>query len=349
MEDIINIGVIGYGYWGPNLVRNFAELPTAKVTMISDFKTELLLKAQTRYPTIEVTTNYQDIVTNHKIDAIAIATPVSTHFDLALAALKAGKHVFVEKPMTVTTEQGLRLVEEAEKRNLVLMVDHTFVYTGAVQKMRDLVSSKQLGDIYYYDSVRVNLGLFQHDVNVLWDLAVHDLSIMNYVLQTQPYAVSATGISHVPGEPENIAYLTLFFHNDMIAHINVNWLAPVKVRRTLIGGSEKMVVFDDLEPSEKLKVYDKGITLNGNINSNADKVYQMLIGYRTGDMWSPKLEMTEALRTEALHFIECIQQGKRPITDGYAGLQIVKILEAATLSMKKQGQLVELDKIEVAV
>lgn len=349
MENIINIGVIGYGYWGPNLVRNFAELPTAKVTMISDFKTELLLKAQTRYPTIEVTTNYQDIVTNPKIDAVAIATPVSTHFDLALAALKAGKHVFVEKPMTVTTEQGLRLVEEAEKRNLVLMVDHTFVYTGAVQKMRDLVSSKQLGDIYYYDSVRVNLGLFQHDVNVLWDLAVHDLSIMNYVLQTQPYAVSATGISHVPGEPENIAYLTLFFHNDMIAHINVNWLAPVKVRRTLIGGSEKMVVFDDLEPSEKLKVYDKGITLNGNVNSNADKVYQMLIGYRTGDMWSPKLEITEALRTEALHFIECIQQGKRPITDGYAGLQIVKILEAATLSMKKQGQLVELDKVEVAV
>ncbi len=348
MENAINLGIVGYGYWGPNLVRNFVELPTAIVSIVSDFKTELLSKLQTRYPTIEVTTDCRDLFNNPKIDAVAIATPVSTHFDLALAALKAGKHVLVEKPMTVTTDQALRLIEEAEKRNLVLMVDHTFVYTGAVQKMRELVATKQLGDIYYYDSVRVNLGLFQHDVNVLWDLAVHDLSIMNYVLQSQPCAVSATGISHVPGEPENIAYLTLFFNNNLIAHINVNWLAPVKVRRTLIGGSQKMIVFDDLEPSEKLKVYDKGITLNGNPNSNAEKVYQMLIGYRTGDMWSPKLQMSEALRTEALHFIECIEQGKRPITDGYAGLQVVKILEAATLSMKQQGQLVELDKVEVA-
>ena len=349
MENIINIGVIGYGYWGPNLVRNFVESSRTQVIMVSDFKQELLSKVQTRYPTIEITTDCRDIFNNQKIDAIAIATPVSTHFDLALAALKAGKHVFVEKPMTVTTEQGLRLIEEAEKRNLILMVDHTFVYTGAVQKMRELVATKQLGDIYYYDSVRVNLGLFQHDVNVIWDLAVHDLSIMNYVLQTQPYAVSATGMSHIPGEPENIAYLTLFFHNNLIAHINVNWLAPVKVRRTMIGGSQKMVVFDDLEPSEKLKIYDKGITFNGNANTDAEKVYKMLIGYRTGDMWSPKLEVTEALRTEALHFIECIEQGKPPITDGYAGLQVVKILEAATLSMKQQGKLVKLNSVEVAV
>ena len=348
MKNMINIGVIGYGYWGPNLVRNFSELPKAKVSTIADFKPELLSKAQNRYPAIEVTTNCQDIFTNSSIDAVAIATPVHTHFDLAIAALKAGKHVFVEKPMTVNSEQANRLIDEAQKRNLVLMVDHTFVYTGAVKKMRELVDSKQLGDIYYYDSVRVNLGLFQHDVNVLWDLAVHDLSIMNYILPSQPYAVSATGVSHIPGEPENIAYLTLFFANNLIAHINVNWLAPVKVRRTLIGGSQKMVVFDDLEPSEKLKVYDKGITLNGNPDSNTEKVYQMLIGYRTGDMWSPKLEMTEALRTEATHFIDCIEHGKSPITDGQAGLQVVKILEAATLSMKKQGQLVELDQIEVA-
>ena len=349
MKNTINIGVIGYGYWGPNLVRNFSELPEAKVSIIADFKQELLLKAQSRYPAIEVTTNCQDIFTNSNIDAVAIATPVHTHFDLAMAALKAGKHVFVEKPMTVSSEQAVKLIDEAQKRNLVLMVDHTFVYTGAVKKMRELVDNKQLGNIYYYDSVRVNLGLFQHDVNVLWDLAVHDLSIMNYILPSQPYAVSATGVSHIPGEPENIAYLTLFFANNLIAHINVNWLAPVKVRRTLIGGSQKMVVFDDLEPSEKLKVYDKGITLNGNTDSNAAKVYQMLIGYRTGDMWSPKLEITEALRTEATHFIDCIEHGKSPITDGKAGLQVVKILEAATLSMKKQGQLVELDQIEVAV
>ena len=348
MNQNINIGVIGYGYWGPNLVRNFMGVPGVRVKTVSDFKQELLAKVQTSYPTIQVTTDCQDIFDDPQIDAVAIATPVSTHFKLAIAALKAGKHVLVEKPMTVSTEQGLRLIDEAEKRNLVLMVDHTFVYTGAVQKIRELTHSQQLGDIYYYDSVRVNLGLFQHDVNVLWDLAVHDLSIMNYVLPNQPYAVSATGVSHVPGEPENIAYLSLFFNNNLIAHINVNWLAPVKVRRTLIGGSQKMVVFNDLEPSEKIKVYDKGITLNGNPQKNAEKVYQMLIGYRTGDMWSPKLEITEALRTEALHFIECIQQSKRPITDGHAGLQVVKILEAATLSMKKQGQLIELDKVEVA-
>ncbi|BAZ40641.1 oxidoreductase domain protein [Calothrix sp. NIES-4101] len=349
MENKINIGVIGYGYWGPNLVRNFIESSRAKVSMVSDFKTELLLKAKTRYPAIEVTTDCQDIFTNPNIDAIAIATPVSTHFDLALAALKAGKHVLVEKPMTVTTDQALRLIEEAEKRNLVLMVDHTFVYTGAVQKMRDLVVSQELGDIYYYDSVRVNLGLFQHDVNVLWDLAVHDLSIMDYVLQSQPYAVSATGISHISGEPENIAYITLFFPRNLIAHIHVNWLAPVKIRRTLIGGSQKMIVFDDLEPSEKLKIYDKGITLNGNPNDNAEKVYQMLIGYRTGDIWVPKVEMKEALQTELMHFIDCIEQSKRPMTDGYAGLQIVKILEAATCSMKNQGQLVKLNLAEVGV
>ncbi|QSJ15264.1 Gfo/Idh/MocA family oxidoreductase [Nostoc sp. UHCC 0702] len=345
MGNNINIGVIGYGYWGPNLVRNFAEIPNAQVTKVSDFKPELLAKAQVRYPSIQVTTDCRDIFTDPKIDAVVIATPVSTHFDLALAALQAGKHVLVEKPMTASSEQAKRLIEEAEKRNLVLMVDHTFVYTGAVRKMHELITSNQLGDIYYYDSVRVNLGLFQHDVNVIWDLAVHDLSIMNYLLPSQPYAVSATGISHVPGEPENIAYLTLFFESNLIAHIHVNWLAPVKVRRTLIGGSQRMIVYDDLEPSEKVKIYDKGITVNG----NSESVYQMLIGYRTGDMWSPQLDMTEALRTEGLHFIRCIEQGSRPITDGEAGLRIVRILEAATQSIKQRGQLVELNLAEVAV
>lgn len=343
MENTINIGVIGYGYWGPNLVRNFVEIPGVQVKTVSDFKPELLTKAQVRYPTIQVTTDYQDLLADPTIDAVAIATPVSTHFDLALAALRADKHVLVEKPMTTTSDQALRLIEEADRRNRLLMVDHTFVYTGAVRKMQELVASGELGDIYYYDSVRVNLGLFQHDVNVLWDLAVHDLSIMNYVLQAKPYAVSATGMSHVPGGLENIAYLTLFFANNLIAHIHVNWLAPVKVRSTLIGGSQKMIVFDDLAPSEKVKVYDKGITLNG----NPENIYQMLVGYRSGDMWAPKLDTTEALRTEGLHFIRCIQKGECPITDGNAGLQVVKILEAATQSMKKQGGLIELDLAEV--
>lgn len=344
MESNINIGVIGYGYWGPNLVRNFSEIPGAQVKTVSDFKPELLAKVQARYPKINVTTDCRDILTDPKIDAVAIATPVSTHFDLALAALQAGKHVLVEKPMTNTSEQAMRLIEEAEKRNLVLMVDHTFVYTGAVRKMHDLIATNTLGNVYYYDSVRVNLGLFQHDVNVIWDLAVHDLAIMNYVLPFQPYAVSATGISHIPGEPENIAYLTLFFENNLIAHLHVNWLAPVKVRRTLIGGSQRMIVYDDLEPSEKVKIYDKGITING----NSESVYQMMIGYRTGDMWSPKLDMTEALRTEGLHFINCIQQSDRPLTDGKAGLHVVRILEAASQSLKKQGRLIELNIAEVA-
>jgi len=342
--NTINIGVIGYGYWGPNLVRSFTEVSGSKVVAVCDFNVERLAKVESRYPAIKVTTNTQALFADPTIDAIAIATPVSTHFDLALAALQAGKHVLVEKPMTVNSQQAITLIEEAKRRNLVLMVDHTFVYTGAVRKMRELVANKTVGDIYYYDSVRVNLGLFQHDVNVLWDLAVHDLSIMDYVLQLEPYAVSATGISHVPGEPENIAYLTLFFENNLIAHIHVNWLAPVKVRRTLLGGSQKMICYDELEPSEKVKVYDKGITVNG----NSEKLYQILVGYRTGDMWAPKLDTTEALQTEALHFIHCIQQGDRPMTDGEAGLRVVKILEAATQSMKKQGGLVELKTVRLA-
>lgn len=341
----ISIGVIGYGYWGPNLVRNFSELSDANVKTVCDFSTELLAKAKARYPAIQITTDCNDIFNDPEIDAVAIATPVSSHFKLALAALKAGKHVMVEKPMTMNSEQSIELITEAKRQNRVLMVDHTFVYTGAVRKMAELVSSKALGDIYYYDSVRVNLGLFQHDVNVLWDLAVHDLSIMDYVLPSRPYAVSATGISHVSNGPENIAYLTMFFENNLIAHLHVNWLAPVKIRRTLLGGSEKMVVFDDLDPSEKIKVYDKGITIN---NNDSDSVYQKMIGYRTGDMWSPKLDITEALRTEGLHFLHCIRTGERPISDGEAGLRIVKILEAANQSMKKQGQLVELNLAEVS-
>lgn len=339
MKDTFNIGIIGYGYWGPNLVRNFSEIPGAKVKAVSDFKSELLAKVKSRYPTIQVTTNCEDIFQDPEIDAVVIATPVSTHFKLALAALKAGKHTFVEKPLTDSSEQAKYLIEEAEKRNLVLMVDHTFVYTGAVKKMHELISTNVIGDIYYYDSVRVNLGLFQHDINVVWDLAVHDLSIMDYVLPSKPYGVSATGISHFPSKPENIAYLTLFFESNLIAHLHVNWLAPVKVRRTLISGSQRMIVYDDLEPSEKLKVYDKGIT----VSENSESMYQMLIGYRAGDMWSPHLEVTEALRTGALHFINCIKNGDRPITDGEVGLRVVRIMEAATESMQKQGQLVKLN------
>lgn len=335
---MVNVGVIGYGYWGPNLARNFAEVPGAQLVGVSDLNPDRLALVQARYPAVKTSVDHHDLFADPAIDAIAIATPVSTHFELAIQALRAGKHVLVEKPLAATSEQALRLIEQAARRERVLMVDHTFVYTGAVRKIRELVTGGELGQIYYYDSVRVNLGLFQHDVNVIWDLAVHDLSIMDHVLAVPPCAVAATGMSHVPGEPENIAYLTLFFDDQLIAHIHVNWLAPVKVRRTLIGGSRKMIVYDDLEPSEKVKLYDRGIT----VIANAESVYQMLVGYRIGDMWAPNLDLTEALRTEALHFVGCIERGERPISDGEAGLRVVRVLEAASRSLAGRGRLVEL-------
>jgi predicted dehydrogenase len=331
--SIIGVGVVGYGYWGPNLVRNFVEVQDARVVAVSDRRSETLGMAARRYPSIKTTSDYREFLRDPAIDAVAIATPVHTHYDLAVAALRAGKHVLLEKPMTETSEQAQRLIDEAARRRLILMVDHTFVYTAAVQKIREFVVQGMLGDIYYYDSIRVNLGLFQHDVNVVWDLAVHDLAILDYVLEEFPAAVSANGGSHVKGHPENIAHITLFFENGAIGHINVNWLAPVKVRKTLIGGSAKMIVFDDLEPSEKVKIYDKGVTVNG----DPEKIYQILIGYRVGDMWAPQLATREALRAEAEHFVECIGTGMTPITDGMAGLRVVEMLEATTRSMRLRG------------
>jgi predicted dehydrogenase len=330
----MKIGVIGYGYWGPNLVRNFSEVPDAQVVAVSDLDEQRLRLVKARYPGIAITTDHETLLSNRDIDAIVIATPVASHYAIALQALSSKKHVFIEKPLTQTAAQGERLVEEADKHNLTLQVDHTFVYTGAVRKIRALVSDGEVGELYYYDSVRVSLGLFRPDVNVIWDLAVHDLSIMDYVFPLSPIAVSATGVSHVPGEPANIAYLTLFFQNNAIAHLHVNWLAPVKVRRTLIGGSKKMIIYDDLEPSEKVKVYDKGITVNG----SKETMYDVMIGYRTGDMWAPQIEVTEALLAEAQHFVRCITRGERSITDGRAGLRVVQILEAATQSMNTRGR-----------
>ena len=338
---MVRIGVIGYGYWGPNLVRNFGEVAGAQVDCVSDLRPERLKLVQARYPAIRVTTNQRELIDDPKIDAIAIATPVSTHFDLCLSALQAGKHVFVEKPLASSSEQVRRLLDAAQKANRVLMVDHTFVYTGAVQKIRQLIDSGALGDIYYYDSTRVNLGLFQHDIDVIWDLAVHDLSIMDYVIPQRPVAVSATGLSHVVGGKENIAFLTLFFGGPLIAHIHVNWLAPVKIRRTLIGASKQMIVYDDLDQSEKIKIYDKGITLDRK-KDPAEKIYEVLLGYRTGDMLSPRLELKEALSVEAAHFVRCVTEGEQPISDGRAGLRVVEILEAASESMRRRGAPVDL-------
>jgi predicted dehydrogenase len=343
---MIRVGVVGYGYWGPNLVRNFAECQSAEVVAVCDLHPERLDSMRRRYPAIATIADHHELLKRSDLDAIVIATPVSTHFEIARAALEAGKHVLVEKPLAATSEQVQCLIETAARRKRVLMVDHTFVYTGAVRKIRELITGGRVGEIYYYDSARVNLGLFQHDVNVLWDLAVHDLSIMDHLLDQKPVAVSATGISHVPGKPENIAYLTLFFDSTLIAHIHVNWLAPVKLRRTLIGGSREMVVYDDLEPIEKVKVYDKGITLND--NPDRESVYRMLVGYRAGDMWAPNVEGPEALRTEALHFLDCIENGTQPITGGECGLRVVRLLEAATRSMAERGRAVELREVLAA-
>jgi predicted dehydrogenase len=319
-------------------VRNIAETDGVALAAVCDARPARTALVEKRYPGVKTYSEWRDLVSDPSIDLVAISTPVSTHFEMALAAIRAGKHVLVEKPMAMNVDECSVLIDEAAKRKLTLMVDHTFVYTPAVRKMRELVQDGSLGDIYYYDSVRVNLGLFQHDVNVIWDLAVHDLAIMDFVLPERPLAVSATGISHVPGGHENIAYLTMFFAGKLISHIHVNWLAPVKVRRTLLGGSKKMIVWDDLEVSEKVKVYDRGITLN----SGPDNLYQLLVGYRSGDMWAPRLDTKEALSIEIQHLVDCVEHGKRPMTDGEAGREVVRILENGTRSMREQGRPIEL-------
>ncbi len=330
---MIRAGVIGYGYWGPNLVRNLADAPDCEVAGVADLRPERRALAQRRYPGVRVMAEANELIADPKIDAILVATPLSGHYDLARRALDAGKHVLVEKPLAASADQARRLIDVAEAKGLTLMVDHTFTYTSAVDKIHELVTTGSLGDLYYYDSVRVNLGLFQHDVNVIWDLAVHDLSIMDHVLPSRPHTVTATGMRHI-GSHANIAYLTLFFDNSLIAHVHVNWLAPVKLRRTLIGGSRKMIVYDDVEPSEKLKVYDKGVSLDDSEQS----VHQMLVSYRMGDVWAPRLNVTEALQTEIRHFVRCIEGVDTPRTDGHAGLRVIRILEAATQSLEDGGK-----------
>jgi predicted dehydrogenase len=341
---MIKIGVIGYGYWGPNLVRNFAELSQATVAAVSDLDPKKLELVKKRFPAVKTTTNFQDLLKDPEIDAIAIATPVSTHFELGMAALKAGKHLWLEKPMTETSLQAKKLVDEAERRGLVLHVDHTFIYTGAVRKMGELIRKGELGKIYYYDSIRVNLGLFQRDVSVISDLAVHDFSILDYLLGEHPTAVSASGINHFPGTPENLAYITLFYDSGTIAHCNVSWLAPVKVRQILVGGSNKMITYDDLEPSEKIKIYDKGISFT----NDPKQIHEMRVGYRTGDMLAPKIDGSEALRVEGDHFVDCIMNKKTPQTDGRLGLRVVELIEAATSSMRGRGETVYMQRKEVA-
>ena len=329
---MVNLGVIGYGYWGPNIVRNFSLHQDCKVVAVCDNNPVALARVLIRHPDVRLMTDADDIVTSPDIDAVAIVTPVSYHFEWAKKALENGKHVFVEKPFTATSEQAEELIELADRKNLQIMVDHTFLFTGAVKKIKRLVDEGALGTLYYYDSTRVNLGLFQHDVNVLWDLAPHDLSIMDYLIGQEPDLIVATGGAHV-NCLEDMAYLTVYFPNNVTAHINVNWLSPVKVRTTLIGGQKKMLVWNDLDPAEKIRLYDKGADLETD-----QGIHKALVSYRTGDMWAPKVEELEALHVETRYFLDCIKSGTKPFNDGQAGLRVVRILEAAEQSLKQHKE-----------
>jgi len=334
----IGIGVVGYGYWGPNIVRNFAECPGADMRHVVDFSADRRALAQSRYPALTTSAAYADMLADSTVNAVIIATPTDTHFELAMQALAAGKHVLVEKPMTDNVADAETLIAEAARRKLTLQVDHTFIYTPAIRRVREMIAAGELGDVLYYDSTRINLGLFQNKIDVIWDLAVHDLSILFYLVEARPVRVSATGMSHFPGSPMNIAFLTLFFDDTLLAHVNVNWLAPVKIRRTIIGGSRKMVVYDDLETTEKIRVYDKGVTFT----NDPEQVEQMRIAYRVGDMWAPNIPGDEALRLEAAHFVECVRSGRMPDTDGRMGLDVVRVLEAASTSMAANGVPIDL-------
>src|SRR3972149_2127542 len=333
---MLRAGIIGFGYWGPNIARNFSSNDNVRVTSICDKRPEAMRRVKGMYPNIGACTNSSEITTSPDIDLVCVVTPVSTHFDIAKEALQNGKHVFVEKPFTATAAQAEELIELAEKKGLKIMVDHTFIFTGAVRKMKQLIDDNELGDLYYYDSIRVNLGLFQTDVNVIWDLAPHDFAIMDYLIHEKPAAIIACGKAHVNGK-EDTAYLTVYFTSSMIAHFNVNWLSPLKVRTTLIGGEKKMLVWNDLEADEKIKVYDKGIDVK-----TQEGVYNLLVSYRSGDMWAPKVPQIEALKLETEYFVNCILNDETPINDGHAGLRVVKILQACNESLKKHGEMIHL-------
>lgn len=334
---MIRVGVIGYGYWGPNIVRNFHTQECSEVALVCDKDGRAAQRLRKADPSIPFTTDAMTIIKSSDIDVVAVVTPVWTHYGLAKAALENGKHIFVEKPFTCSVAQAEELIELAERKNLQIMVDHTFLFTGAVRKIRQLVDEGALGDLYYYDSLRVNLGLFQHDINVIWDLAPHDLSIMDHVIKEKPEAVVATGEKHLNGV-EDVAFITIYFPKRIIAHVNVNWLSPVKVRTTLIGGEKKMLVWNDLEADEKIRVYDKGVSMS----TNPSNLHQLLVSYRSGDMWAPQVEQVEALRAETAYFIKCIEENAKPMNDGNAGLRVVRILEAAERSIRNRGEVVTL-------
>jgi predicted dehydrogenase len=335
---MLRIGVIGYGYWGPNIARNFNACDKAQLVSICDADERRMKLAKSTFPFIKEYSDPYELMKSDDIDAVAVVTPVYMHHKLAKYALECGKHIFVEKPFTSTVSQGEELINLAEKKGLMIMVDHTFLFTGAVRKMKEIMDSDELGDLFYYDSVRVNLGLFQHDINVIWDLAPHDFSIMNYLVDEKPVAVSAWGRRHFGNGLEDVSYVGVHFEDHgFIAHFHLNWLSPVKIRKTLISGDKKMLVWDDLSSDEKVKIYDKGVEVE-----NRDSIHNLLVSYRSGDIRVPKVDNTEALKMEAEYFIDCIGKKEKPFNDGQAGLDVVKILAASDKSLKKQGKKIQL-------
>lgn len=330
----IRVAQVGCGYWGQNLIRNFWELDGAEVVMACDPHEKAQARMRRRYPAVDITGSFNEVLANPRVEAVVVATPVSTHYDFAKAALLAGKHVLVEKPIATTSLHVIDLIETAASQGKTLMVDHTFLYTSAVRRMKALIDTGELGELLYFDSVRINLGLVQSDTNVLWDLGPHDFSIMDYLLGQEPVTVTAIGVKHLRTPYENMAYVTAQFESNVIAHFHLNWLAPVKVRRTLVGGSQKMMVYDDMEPSEKIKIYDRGVSQNHD-PSNRE---QLLTSYRNGDSLAPNLDTTEAIRVMATEFLASINEKRPPLSDGYSGLRVVRLLEAAQRSIRQDGR-----------
>lgn len=328
----INVAVIGLGYWGPNLVRNFSKIPGVQVIYGCDLIEKNLQNTAVSFPFIKPTNDYRNVLQDPRIDLIAIATPVSTHYALAKDALLAGKHVLIEKPMTRTSEEGKDLIKIATKSSRMIFVDHTFVYSAAVQKIKEILSKNRLGDVYYYDSTRINLGLLQSDINVIWDLAPHDFSILRYLFDATPVTLRAFGSSHVQKKHIEMAHIMITYKNLITAHIHLSWLSPVKIRTVLIGGSKKMIVYNDIEPSEKIRVYDKGILVP------PSTITPFAPAYRSGSVLIPHLEQEEALYTELMHVIDCLRFHKRPLTDGQNGLTVVKLLEASDRSIRENAE-----------
>ena len=335
-KKLVRAGVIGCGYWGPNLVRNFARHPGSQVQAVCDRQFERATRVGTEYRIPTITDRPEEVLQSPDLDLIIIATPSFSHFELAKQAIQAGKHVLVMKPLTTRVDHAEELCDLAERRGVLLAVDHTFVFTGAVRRMQELIAAREIGELYYFDSVRINLGLIQTDVNVIWDLAPHDVSIMDYLIGRDPVSVSATGASHGGSPTENIAYVTVRYPGSLIGHVHVNWLAPAKVRRTILGGSKKMMIYDDMEPSEKLKIYDKGFTVAP--DPSPEDEYQLLISYRVGDMHAPQLDTREALAVETDNVIQAIGGKVKLIADGRAGWRVVRILELADKSLCNGGQ-----------